>query len=62
LPNSSLFAGPEKTADMISISSKGICGEDDLGCPRLKKARLPAGIGGGLKVEKRRYSMDMGGF
>jgi hypothetical protein len=29
LPKPSLFAEPAKTAYMISISSKGICGEDD---------------------------------
>jgi hypothetical protein len=29
LPNPSLITKPAKTADMISISSKGLCGEDD---------------------------------
>jgi hypothetical protein len=30
LPNPSLITKPAKTAEMISISSKGICGEADL--------------------------------
>jgi hypothetical protein len=32
LPNPSLITGPAKTADMISISSMGLCGGDDFRC------------------------------
>jgi hypothetical protein len=47
---------------MISISSKGICGEDDFGCARLKEGRLSAGNAGSHQVEKSRYGLDMEGF
>jgi hypothetical protein len=62
LPNPSLITEPAKTAEMICISSKGFCGEDDCGYPRLKKARLPAGKAGSHQVEKSRYVLDMGRF
>jgi hypothetical protein len=38
LPNPSLITEPAKTADMISISSRGICGEDDFRCRREKES------------------------
>jgi hypothetical protein len=38
LPNSALITDPEKTAYMISISSKGICGEEDFRFLEWKKA------------------------
>jgi hypothetical protein len=62
LPKSVLIAYALKTADMISISSRGICGEDDFRCARLKKARLPAGTAGVFQAKKYRYGVDMGGF
>jgi hypothetical protein len=37
LPNPSLITEPAKTADLISISSQGICGEDDSGTGERKK-------------------------
>jgi hypothetical protein len=37
LPNPSLITKPVKTADLISVSSRGICGEDDFGCWPEKK-------------------------
>ena len=52
LPNPSLITESPKSADMISISSMGICGEDDSRCPRLKEVRLVAGMAGGHQVEK----------
>jgi hypothetical protein len=39
LPNFALIKVAGKTADIISISSKGICGEDVFGYQRLKKVR-----------------------
>jgi len=36
----------------ISISSGGLCGEDDFRRLELKKARLPARMAGVLQVEK----------
>jgi hypothetical protein len=62
LPNPSLITEPAKTADMISISSKGICGEDGFGGQRLKKAIIPAGKAGGHQVKKSRYALDMESF
>jgi hypothetical protein len=37
---------------MISISSQGICGEDDSGFPGLKKARFTARIRGGSRLKR----------
>jgi len=37
---------------MISISSQGICGEDDSGFPGLKKARFPARIRGASRFKR----------
>ena len=62
LPNPSLITEPAITADMICISSRGICGEDDFGCPRLKEGSLSTGKAEGHQVEKSRYGLDMGGF
>jgi hypothetical protein len=41
LPDSSLITEPAKTADIISISSKGICGEEDFSCLREEEVRIP---------------------
>jgi hypothetical protein len=41
LPNPSLIIEPTKTADMICISSKTLCGEEDFRCLREEKARIP---------------------
>jgi hypothetical protein len=49
-------------AYMIFISSRGLCGEDDLRCPRMKEVRLPAGKVGCHQMEKRRYGLDMRSF
>jgi hypothetical protein len=62
LPKPSLIVGPAKIPDMISISSKGICGGDDCRCPRLKEVRLWVGKRGAYQIEKRRYALDMKGF
>jgi hypothetical protein len=45
LPNPSLITKPAKTEDMIFISSKGICGENDFRYRRAKKART-SGVNG----------------
>jgi hypothetical protein len=50
LPNPSLITEAAKTAYMISISSRGNCGEDDFRCPFLKKVSLPAEGWFGYKV------------
>jgi hypothetical protein len=53
LPNSAVINVAGKTADMICISSGGICGGDDFRCPRLKAASLLVGKAGGHQVEKK---------
>jgi hypothetical protein len=40
----SIITEQAKVAGIISISFQGICGEDDFGCQRWKKARLAAGM------------------
>jgi hypothetical protein len=62
LPNPSPITDLAKTADKISISSAGICGEDDFKCSGLNQARLPVGMRGGHTVKERRYALDMEGF
>ncbi len=47
---------------MISISSRGNCGEDDFRYLRSKEAKLPGGKAWGHQVEKSRYEMDKGSF
>jgi hypothetical protein len=47
---------------MISISSKGICGENDFSRARLKEGRLSAGKAGIHQAEKSLYRLDMKGF
>jgi hypothetical protein len=47
---------------MISISSKGILGEEDFSCLRLKKAVFPAGQTDGHQVGKNRYAADSENF
>jgi hypothetical protein len=42
LPNPLLIIGPLKTEDMIRISSRGFCGDDDFGYRRGKEARISA--------------------
>jgi hypothetical protein len=42
LPKPLLIIGALKTEDMIRISSRGLCGEDDFGYRREKEARIPA--------------------
>jgi hypothetical protein len=56
LPDLKLIAKRQKTAGMVYISSKSLCGEDDFGCPRLKKA---AGKAGSHQVENSRYALNM---
>jgi hypothetical protein len=51
LPNTSLITYPAKTADMISISSKGLCGEDGFRRLRKKEARTQGGKKGVLQVK-----------
>jgi hypothetical protein len=41
LPNSVIIAGPSKIADMLCISSGGLCGEDDFKYLREKEAEYP---------------------
>jgi hypothetical protein len=62
LPNPFIITEPSKTADMTSISSKGICGEEDFRHLGLKEARLSAEMARGFQVEKYRYGLDMEGF
>jgi hypothetical protein len=52
LPNSSLIPEPAKTADMISISSKGLRGEEDFRYQRLKKAMLAEGKAEAHQIKK----------
>jgi len=52
LPNPSLITDPAKTADMISISSRGICGEEDFRRPRLRESIRLRGKTGILQPEK----------
>ena len=51
-----------KIVDLIFISSRGICGENDFGCQRLKKARLPGRKKEPFQVEMYWYALEMGGF
>jgi hypothetical protein len=60
LATSKTYQKYHRVVDMTSISSRGICGEDNFRCPRLKEARLPAGKAGGHQVEKSRCDLDMG--
>jgi len=62
LPDQKLIAKRQKTVDLISISSQGICGEDDSGFPGLKKARFPARIRGGSRLEKESVCFEYGRF
>ncbi len=59
LPKPKLIPKLAKTADMISISSKGHCGEDDFRHLRLKETRLPGRKRGSYQVEKSRYALDI---
>ena len=59
LPNCSIITNRAKIADMISISSEGLCGVEDFRGPRLNGARLTVGKAGGHRVEKSRYALDM---
>jgi len=52
LPDPFLITKPAKALDMVCISSRGICGEDDFGCPRLKEGSLSTGKAEGHQVEK----------
>ena len=62
LPKPSLIPESAKTADMICISSKGICGGNDFSRARLKEGRLSAGKAGIHQAEKSLYRRDMKGF
>jgi hypothetical protein len=42
LPNPLLIIGALETEDMIRISSRGLCGKDDVGYRRKKEARISA--------------------
>jgi hypothetical protein len=46
LPNPSLITEPEKIAYMISISSRGFCGEDDFRSGETKEPQHLAGTKG----------------
>jgi len=52
LPKPSLITERAKMADMISISSIDICGEDDFRCPRLNGARLAVGKAGAIRSKR----------
>jgi hypothetical protein len=51
-----------KNPDKITISSEGICGEDDFRCPHAREAGLPFGKSEAYQVEKSRYALDLEGF
>jgi hypothetical protein len=51
LPNPSLITEQAITAEMISISSQGLCGEDDFRC-RIEKESIISG------VKERNYSVS----
>jgi hypothetical protein len=42
LPNLTHITNPAKIADMIRISSHGLCGGNDFGYPCLNDGKLPA--------------------
>jgi hypothetical protein len=60
LPDSSLITEPAKTAGMIFISTRGVCGEDDFRYPSLKKIRLLGGKVGINQIEKSRSALEIG--
>jgi hypothetical protein len=60
LPDLTLITELAKTAQMISIYSMGICGEERFKVPALKEVRLWRGKAEGHQVKKSRYALDMG--
>jgi hypothetical protein len=58
LPKSKLIPALPKIADMVSISSKGLCGGNDFRCTHLKEGRLSSAKAWGHQVEKSRYALD----
>ena len=58
LPNPSLITGLAKTADMICISSKVVCGGDDFRCLGEMKTRISLVKGMILRAKKGRYDPD----
>jgi hypothetical protein len=58
LPNPPLINEPAKRVDMISIPSKGICGEDDFRYRREKKARTSGVYGRISQAKNGRYDPD----
>jgi hypothetical protein len=62
LPDPCLITESAKTAGLISISSQGLCGEEDFGCVGQKKAKIPAGMAGSLQAKKDEYPVNMRSF
>jgi len=52
LPNLTLITEPAKTADMISIASRGLCGEDDFRHRREKEALISSWKEGNFSGKK----------
>jgi hypothetical protein len=51
-PSAKLIKKYQRVVDMISIYSKGVCGEKDFKCPRSREDGLPAEKAGTHKVKK----------
>jgi hypothetical protein len=62
LPDPSLITEPVKVAEMICISSQGLCGEDDFGFRGWWHARLSAKKRVIHQVEKSRYALASESF
>jgi hypothetical protein len=62
LPSPSIITELAEMADIICISCKDICGENEFRCLHLKEGRLWTGIAGGHQAEMSRYALDMEGF
>jgi hypothetical protein len=58
LPNPSLITEPAEIADMISISSQGLCGEDDFGFLGEEEARTSVVNNRDSAGQKVRYVPD----
>jgi hypothetical protein len=60
LPNFSLIIEPTKTADMIYVSSKGVCGGEGFQVRIFQRRQIVGWKNRGQRVEKGRYALDTG--